>query len=494
MDMTTSATIWFAIALASVITVITKVAIGRRTTTVASDSHLPHPPVVNGVSTIVVLYAFLTKGFRSTLRGLHTKLGSVFTVSFFGFKLTFLVGPEVSAHFYQGSDLEISHGNILEFTVPIIGKEVGYGTDAATRNDQHRFFHDVLKPSKVGSRIGPMTEEVQDYFAKWGEEGVVDLKQEFEQLLILISGRCLIGKEVRQKMYSEFFTLFGELIGNGMCLINVFLPYAPTLACRRRDMARANLSELFSKIVRSRKSTSVVEKDVLQSLIDSKYRDGKSTTEAQVIGMMISLLFAGKHTSSITSTWTGAHLLTDARSLKAVVNEQSEIMSKYGDLIDYNVLLQMNILHFCIKEALRMHPPSPVLVRKVHKNFSVRTKEGSEYEIPRGHTIASPTLYNSNIPDIYRDPNMYDPDRFGPARAEDTVGGKFSYTAFSGGRHACPGEALAYVQIKVIWSHLLRNFELKLLSPFPESDWWKIIVEPKGKVIVSYKRQQLCSS
>ncbi|KAL6654835.1 hypothetical protein ACP70R_008300 [Stipagrostis hirtigluma subsp. patula] len=69
----------------------------------------------------------------------------------------------------------------------------------------------------------------------------------------------------------------------------------------------------------------------------------------------------------------------------------------------------MEVLHCCIKETLRMHPPSPILIRKVHKNFTVRTKEGTEYEVPRGHTIASPTLFNHNISDIYKDPEVYDP-------------------------------------------------------------------------------------
>ena len=47
------------------------------------------------------------------------------------------------------------------------------------------------------------------------------------------------------------------------------------------------------------------------------------------------------------------------------------------------------------------------------------------------------------------------------------------------------------MQVKVIWSHLLRNFELELVSSFPETDWLKVAPEPKGKVMVSYKRRTL---
>ena len=39
------------------------------------------------------------------------------------------------------------------------------------------------------------------------------------------------------------------------------------------------------------------------------------------------------------------------------------------------------------------------------------------------------------------------------------------FTPFTAGRHVCLGEDYAYMQIKVIWSYLLRNFELKMISP-----------------------------
>ncbi|GJN25316.1 hypothetical protein PR202_gb13130 [Eleusine coracana subsp. coracana] len=295
-------------------------------------------------------------------------------------------------------------------------------------------------------------------------------------------------------MFGEVLTLLHQLIDNSLRLTTVLFPYAPTLANRRRDKAHARLSELFTEIVRSRKSTTnQIEEDVLQNLIDARHRDGRHTTEGEVTGLILSLIFAGKHTSSTTSTWTGARLLNNPTWLAAAMKEQERIIEKYGENnINYNILQEMDVLHRCIKETLRMHPPAPSFLRTVHKNFTVRTREGHEYEIPRGHMVASPVLFNSNLPYIYKDPEVFDPDRFGPGREEDKVGGKYSYTAFSGGKHACVGENYAYMQIKVIWSHLLRNFELELVSPFPKTSWKKLVLEPDGKVMVRYKRRRLC--
>ena len=193
---------------------------------------------------------------------------------------------------------------------------------------------------------------------------------------------------------------------------------------RRRDRAYVKLFEKFNQ----------VENDGLQKLIESKYRDGRSTTEGEVIGMIMSLLLAGKHISTTTSMWTGAHLLASTRSLTSALEEQKKIVRKYGDHLDYNAFPEMNTLYRCIKEALQIHPPTSIFVCNVYKNVIVHSKDGNEYEIHRGHTIVSPVLFNRNLPHIYKEPNVYDPDRFGPGREEDTDGGKFSYTPFGGGR------------------------------------------------------------
>uniref|UniRef100_A0A453A7Y3 Cytochrome P450 n=4 Tax=Aegilops tauschii TaxID=37682 RepID=A0A453A7Y3_AEGTS len=120
--------------------------------------------------------------------------------------------------------------------------------------------------------------------------------------------------------------------------------------------------------------------------------------------------------------------------------------------------------------------------------------EGVEYEVPEGRTVASPLVIHNRLPHVYRDPESYEPDRFGPGRGEDRAGGALSYTAFGAGRHACVGEAFAYMQIKVIWSHLLRKFKMEMVSPFPETDWNVVMPGPKGKVMLRYNRRGMSTA
>ncbi|KAG0530381.1 hypothetical protein BDA96_05G181200 [Sorghum bicolor] len=478
----TNGSVWLALAIVLIIGVITKALI-RRNVPAPVCNRLP-PPVANNGSIVMLLHAFLTKGFHAMIQDQYTKLGSVFTVSIFGLKATFLVGPEVLGQFFEGMPSEIAVSPAIQFFEPILGKET-YGIDTTTHYWLTGFMKDALKSGKLRSMA---------YFSKWEQHGITDLKQEMKHVLMAITARCLVGKEFREQMMGETWTLFYQLFDNGTRLTSVLFPYAPLPSNRRRDKARAKLSKILTQIVQSRRGSDHVEDDVLQILTNSKYKDGRPTTEEEVVGLIIFVVLTGLHSSNTTSTWTGALLLNNPRWSMAAVEEQQQIMQKHGCHLDYNVFLEMEILHNCIKEVVRLHPVPPLSIRKAHKAFSVRTRDGTEYEIPGGHTIVSPTLLNGSIPHIYKNPNVFDPDRFGPGREEDRVGGKFSYTSFGGGRHACLGQAYAYLQIKVIWSHLLRNFEMKLESPFPVVDRSTFMMEAKGKIMVSYRRRQLPAS
>ncbi|CAM8950914.1 unnamed protein product [Rhodiola kirilowii] len=447
------------------------------------------PPTVKAFPVVGGLVRFL-RGPIVMLREEYPKLGSVFTVDLIYKNITFLIGPEVSAHFFKAPETELSQQEVYQFNVPTFGPGVVFDVDYAVRQEQFRFFTESLRVSKLKGYVDQMVTEAEDYFSKWGDSGEVDLKYELEHLIILTASRCLLGQEVRDKLFDDVSALFHDL-DNGMLPISVIAPYLPIPAHRRRDQARKKLSQIFGRIIHDRKTTGKSENDMLQSFIESKYKDGRPTTESEVTGLLIAALFAGQHTSSITSTWTGAYLMCNKKYMSAVVEEQNKLLGKHGDKLDHDILAEMDVLYRCIKEALRLHPPLIMLLRSSHSDFSVKTREGKEYDIPKGHIVATSPAFANRLPDIFKEPDTYDPDRFAPGREEDKAAGAFSYISFGGGRHGCLGEPFAYLQIKAIWSHLLRNFEFELISPFPEIDWNAMVVGVKGKVMVRYKRRVL---
>jgi len=70
-----------------------------------------------------------------------------------------------------------------------------------------------------------------------------------------------------------------------------------------------------------------------------------------------------------------------------------------------------------------------------------------------------------------------------------TCNGKFSYIPFGGGHHRCAGEGFAYVDIKTIWSTLLRMYEFQLVDGrFPAVDNTLMVLAPKHPMI-RYRRR-----
>ncbi|CAO2147146.1 unnamed protein product [Urochloa humidicola] len=226
--------------------------------------------------------------------------GSVFTLCIPNHKITFLIGPEVSDRFFNGHESELSQQEVYRFTVAAFGPGVAFDVKYSVRLEQIRIFADALRGNKLRSYVGQMVSEAEEYFSKWGESGTVDLKYELEQIILLITSRCLLGREVRENLFNDVATLFHDLC-NGMQPVSVIFPYLPIPAHRRRDRARARLGEMFSAIIKSRKASGQSEEDMLQCLIDYKYKDGRPTTDGEITGLLITVLFGGQQTSSITS-------------------------------------------------------------------------------------------------------------------------------------------------------------------------------------------------
>jgi sterol 14-demethylase len=108
------------------------------------------------------------------------------------------------------------------------------------------------------------------------------------------------------------------------------------------------------------------------------------------------------------------------------------------------------------------------------------------YVVPKGtNLIVSPTVTH-RIPELFREPDRFDPDRFGPGREEDKL--PFAFQAFGGGSHKCLGNAFALLQIKTVFAILMRRFEFSLYGDPLEPDFHGIVIGPRQPCRVRYRR------
>lgn len=180
-------------------------------------------------------------------------------------------------------------------------------------------------------------------------------------------------------------------------------------------------------------------------------------------------------------------MLRDKEFFKRVQDEQIEAMSEFDGDLCYSALVKMDLLHSAMKETLRMHPPLIFLMRKV---LEPRLALHGKFLIPENDYIVVSPSVSGMLPEIYAQPNKWDPDRFLPPREEDKVA-PYSFLGFGAGRHGCMGEGFAYVQVKTIWSVLMRTFEMEAVDEaMPEPNFDALVVGPYlGTCKMRYRRK-----
>src|SRR5579864_9373015 len=239
--------------------------------------------------------------------------------------------------------------------LPIFGKGIAYDAAPERMDEQLDFFTPALSERRLRAYAQFINEECESFFDGWPDTGEVDLLKMTNELTVFIASRCLIGRDFRQQLSSEFARLYHDLEG-GINLLAFFRPHLPLPSFARRDRARVRMVELMSKIISERRRRDIEEEDFLQTLMAARYADGSSLSDDNITGLLLTTLFAGQHTSAVQAAWTGIELLRHPRYLDQVLREQAQVLEP-GQELSFDALRQMMVLERGMREAERLHPP-----------------------------------------------------------------------------------------------------------------------------------------
>jgi sterol 14alpha-demethylase len=406
------------------------------------------------------------------------RFGDVFSFPLFGRTVHVLTGAAANEAFFKASDRVLSAKEAYQFTVPIFGKGVAYDAEPDLMDQQLRLIHPALRDEKMQSYASFIETEVELSISHWGDSGTLDLLSTMNEITIRTAGRCLIGPEFPTQLADRFARLYYDLEG-GINLVAFFAPHFPLPAMWRRDRARRQVVELLAPVMAARRAARVSSDDFLDALIAARQSDGTPLNDDQITGLLLTLLFAGQHTSAVLATWTGVLMMQHPHWVESVVAEQTAVIRT--PRLTLATLKQLIRLERCIKEAERMHPPLIMLMRTLIQDF-----EYKDHLLAAGDLALISPAVSHRIGDIFADPDRYDPDRFAPPREEDRRT-PYSLIGFGGGKHRCIGLAFAYQQVKVIWSILLRRFAFELLEQAHHPNYATFVVGPQKPCLVRYR-------
>jgi cytochrome P450 len=195
--------------------------------------------------------------------------------------------------------------------------------------------------------------------------------------------------------------------------------------------------------------------DLLSMLLAARNADdGSFMTDRQVHDEALTLLMAGHETTANAVAWTWYLLARQPRIYARLREEVDQVLRgrtpAATDLHDLPYTLQV------LKESMRMYPPVPVVVREASSAVEI-----GGYGFPAGtRFIVSPyTLHRR--PDLFADPERFDPDRFAP-EVEDRLP-KGAHLPFVSGPRNCIGNGFALMEGQIVLATLAQRVTFSLV-------------------------------
>jgi sterol 14-demethylase len=389
-----------------------------------------------------------------------------------------VTGAEANEAFFRAPDDVLDQAAAYPFMTPIFGKGVVF--DASPEERQQMLKNQALRGDMMRGHAQTIEAEIRRMIAGWGEEGEIDLLDFFAELTIYTTSSCLIGKPFREELDATFAQHYHEL-EHGTDAIAYVDAYADIESFRMRDAARERLVELVQAIVDKRVARGTVAKedrDLLDVLISI---DMDTDT---ITGIFISMMFAGHHTSSGTASWAMIELLRNPSVMAEVTAELDELYAD-GSEVSFQALRSIPVLEAALKETLRLHPPLIILMRLVREDFELLGET-----IPAGTLLAASPRVSNRIEADFPGHASFDPSRYIDPRQED-MQNRWTWIPFGAGKHRCVGNAFAMMQMKAIFSVVLRDYTFEAAQPLESyaDDFTKMVIQLQQPCRVRYRRR-----
>jgi sterol 14-demethylase len=438
---------------------------------------LRSPPMLPGLPLLGNALDFRRDPLGLFRRG-HEKIGPVF-----GIKLAFqpaavLVGAERIRFFFEKTDASLSMSEIYQFLVPIVGGKVLFTASPEEYDEQKRIMMPAFQGKKLRGYVVAMAKEVEAWISTLPESGEIELVSVAEQLTMAMVTRAVFGEKFRERLGDDFPQLFVDLSGGLEFVLPTNLPLP---RFRRRDRALKKLQTVLGEVVRERRANPDAYDDFLQVLIGASYLGAAQIPDAKIVMMLVGMMFGGRENTAGHLDWCVVQLLQHPEWLARVRAEVDAAMG-LADTPSFDTLKSMTTLDACLKETDRLRPMTVTLVRLNREAY-----EMDGYTIPKGWLTVAGIALTQRLPEIFTDPEVWDPGRFLGDRSEEIP---YSITNFGGAHHRCWAQAFVTQEMKTMISLLVRRFEVRLVNPDPPSETNAIgVTRPKPPCLIRFKRR-----
>ena len=302
---------------------------------------------------------------------------------------------------------------------------------------RRRLLQPLFHQQRLAALAGAMTAATERMLARWEEAAPrqaaprqVDVAKEMIDLTLDILIEGLLGGEADRRgglrrAVTTAFEYFNVRLRRAKPL-----PVAvPTPGNLRLLLALSRLKGTVARTVAERRAAGSAGDDLLSLMIAAHdEQTGESLDDSQLLDELMMLLVMGHMTTAMAATWTWHLLARHPEVEERVRAEHAEALG--GRLPRFEDLPRLAYTRRVLEESLRLYPPSWSMGR-----LALGDDELGGCLIPAGSLLTLSPWVTHRRPDLWEEPERFDPDRFLPERAAARP--RFAYYPFGGGPRVC---------------------------------------------------------
>ncbi|MFE3757779.1 cytochrome P450 [Nocardia tengchongensis] len=237
---------------------------------------------------------------------------------------------------------------------------------------------------------------------------------------------------------------FEDAVHGGQAIIRTNLPGG---VWSRGLRGRKVLEDYFRRELPAKRAGA--GEDLFSVLCHAETEDGESFSDADIVDHMIFVMMAAHDTSTLAISMLAYELGRNPRWQERL-RAESQALGK--PTLDYADLDRLPALEMAFRETLRMYAPVGQMVREALEDTEI-----AGYFVPKGALIMVGPYSMMRNAEYWHDPDVFDPERFAPGRAEDKSH-RFAWPPFGGGAHKCIGKYFGSMTVKATMHRMLLNY------------------------------------
>lgn len=447
-------------------------------TPIDSEAHLA-PPLEPIKASLFETWKLMKKSYHNPLENcqdLQQRYGNAVMQKMGSMRYVHLFGAEAHKLSLNNPDQVLSNKKSWDL---IIGRIFTNGL-MLRDGDDHRYHRRIMqagfKSHAMKSYMETMVELVPEAINHWptGKHNHLLAYSTFKQMTLDLAASIFLGMELGEEA-NKINRAFETCVAASMPKI----PFAiPGTILWRGIKAREYMCEFFHSRIAEKRAGD--DNDMFSLLCRAEDEDGNQYTDQEVVDHLIFLMMAAHDTTTSTLTSMTYAL---AKSPEWQDKLYQEAVSLDVEKLDYDSLDKMDVTDRIMKEALRMYPPLSTLPKYSLKPFVFGGRE-----IPAGAMVVTYPIHTHYMKEYWDNPTQFDPDRFGPERAEQKRH-SHCWVPYSGGAHMCIGLHFAVMQVKLVMFEMVKNYRWSVPEDYDMPVQQSPISKPKDGLPIFLERR-----